>query len=136
MSIPTRILVLVFPAAVIGCATTPADESYDSPVGKWTEKSEKSSGGTITSRLTIFDESSAEYRGSFNARVEFFAADDLGTWQGYWVSEGHASCLQEKGGSNSWGETIYRFNQTYTRYEGTWDYCGQDRKYTISGVRR
>ena len=75
------------------------------------------------------------YQSSFDAEVEFFATDDPRTWKGYWIAEDHTSCLEKKGGINSWGETIFHFNETYTRYKGTWDYCGEGSKYSISGVR-
>lgn len=119
----------------IGCASGPSSESHDSPVGKWTEQWVNSSSETRVARLTIFDERSAKYTGSNNTRIEFYATDDQRTWKAYWIGEGHTSCLQQKGGINSWGESIFHFDETYTRYKGTWDYCGQGRKFSMSGVR-
>ena len=135
MFIPSRILVLLIPALVLGCATGPSGESYDSPVGKWTEQWENSSGQIKTARLEILDEARAQYTGSNDTQVEFYAIEDQFTWKGYWIGEGHTSCSEEKGGIDSWGEQTFHFNETYTRYKGTWDYCGQGRKYSMTGAR-
>ena len=60
--------------------------------------------------------------------------DDQGRWEGYWVESGN-DCTEKKHGSNSWGVSIYQFNETYNEYEGTWDMCGEGKKYKMTGVR-
>ena len=121
---------------MIGCATGPSGESFDSPIGKWSEQWE-SPGGTNTSRLTIFDETSGKYSPPYDSRVEFHAIDRQRTWKGIWMNDGPGSnsCNEEKGGSKNWGETLYQFNETYNRYKGNWDFCGEGPKYATSGVR-
>ena len=135
MLYPTRFLVLLSTILIVGCATGPSGMTFDSPIGEWSEKVEKKSGGHGVSRLTILDETNAVYTNP-NGRIEFHTIDAQRKWTGYWILENSQNpCSEEKSGSLHWGENIYQFNETYNRYTGSWDNCGKGRKYKLSGVR-
>lgn len=90
-----------------------------------------------SSKFTIVDETKGIYA-SPPGRVEFYSIDDQRRWKGYWINttgEKSFLCSEEKGGSSYWGEMIYQFNETYNQYTGTWDKCGQGKKYAIKGIR-
>jgi hypothetical protein len=109
--------------------------TYDSPVGVWNELYETPLGGKRSNKVTFVDESIATYT-SMDGRVEFYEIDENGWWKAYWINEsGSQECSEARGGSVFWGEQIYQFNETYNRYKGTWDICGQGPKYAINGVR-
>ena len=121
---------------IVGCTVGPSGMSFDSPVGEWSDKYEKKNGGYGTSKITIIDETKATYTYPPNGRIEFYAIDEPRIWKGFWILEyGANACAEEKDGSPFWGVSIFRFNETYNRYSGSWDVCGQGPKYTTSGIR-
>jgi hypothetical protein len=142
----TKTISILSALLLVSCATAPSGDNYDSPIGEWTEHFESSGGGevpsgpdgmTLTSKLTIIDKNRATYS-KLNGRVEFYEIDEQGRWKGYWIHETmqkYFLCPEEKGGSPFWGEIVYQFNETYNQYTGTWDKCGEGKKYAISGVR-
>jgi len=125
---------LVAPSLCLpGGAHAAEDESFDSPVGEWSEQYKYGSQWR-SSEVTIIDETKATYTNP-NGQVFFYAIDDQGKWEGYWVEALGGRCLEEKYGSKKWGVMIYQFNDAYNKYEGTWDRCGQGPKYPMKGVR-
>jgi hypothetical protein len=143
-----KVLLVLSISLVIGCATSPSPSGkvFDSPIGEWTDQYETTGGGEIpsgvdgkikTTKIIIIDETRAIYPG-LNGRVEFYAIDEQGRWKGYWIDETLSKyflCSEEKGGSPYWGEIIYQFNETYNQYTGTWDKCGEGKKYSTKGFR-
>ena len=142
----TKTISILSAFLLVSCATAPSGDNYDSPIGEWTDQYETTGGGEVpsgaggttkTTKFIIIDETRAIYPG-LNGRVEFYAIDEQGRWKGYWIDE-HLSkyflCYEEKGGSPYWGEIMYQFNETYNQYTGTWDKCGEGKKYAISGFR-
>ena len=118
---------------MLGCATKPSGMTFDSPLGEWSETYETYSGSTRTSRFIIVDETLGTYPGG---QVQFFATEDPYHWKGYWINEeGKQACEQKKDDSPYWGVMTYNFNETYNRYNGTWDQCGEGRNWPISGLR-
>jgi hypothetical protein len=109
-------------------------ESFNSPLGEWSERYQDEGGQWKSSKVTIVDETKARYTNP-NGQVFFYSIDDQGKWEGYWVESREDRCLEKKYGSNSWGVMVYQFNDAYNRYEGTWDWCGQGKKYFLKGVR-
>ena len=130
--IRTDILLVILVTA--GCASTPSGQVFDSPIGEWSETHETRNGGTRSDRLTIIDKS----RGVYSSGVlEFYSVEDDRTWKGYWIvdSDLYPACSEKKQGSPYWGEQIFRFNETYTRYTGSWDSCGEGPKFGTRGYR-
>jgi len=129
-----KVLAMLLALLIVGCASTPSGMSIDSPIGEWSEQYESMSGDMRSSKVTIIDESMGTYTNP-DGRSEFYAIDE-GRSKGYWIEEGGSDpCSEEKGGSMFWGEQNFEFNDTYDQYEGTWDMCGEGRKYTTKGVR-
>lgn len=148
---PISLLAVLAISLLFGCATqTPTSSSgkvFDSPIGEWTELYEQSGGHEIpvggqgastgTLKQTIIDET----RGisSNNQRVEFYEIDDQGRWKGYWISDQALTkyyiCDEKKSGSSFWGEITYQFNEAYNQYTGTWDRCGEGKKFWVKGFR-
>lgn len=136
MSIANRISILLTLTALTGCASGPSGEAFDSPVGLWTERFEMVNASTHTAQVHIVDENHATYTSPHPGRIEFYAVDEQGRWKGYWINQtGRYACAEEKNGSRYWGESIYRFNQTFNRYTGTWDVCGEGPNYALEGYR-
>ena len=135
---PIQVFLVLSTSLIVSCASGPSGESFDSPIGVWSEKYESSTGvggGMKTAKFTIIDETEGMYP---NGRVMFYAIDEQRKWKGYWINDtGNKTvmCSDEKGGSPYWGEQIYQFNETYNQYTGTWDVCGEGQKYKTSGVR-
>jgi hypothetical protein len=134
---PAGIVMLFSTILMMGCATGPSGQVFDSPIGEWREQYENRTGNIKQATLTIIDESSATY--SVNGgRIQFYAIDGQRKWTGYWINSSGSSvwsCSEEKDGSPYWGVQIYQFNETYNQYTGTWDSCGEGRKFPVSGVR-
>lgn len=120
-----------------GCATTPSGVVYDSPIGVWTERLDDGSGSMRTTKVHLVDETMGTYTQPYPGRLEFFSTEDDRVWKAYWINDnpGNQTCAAEKGGSPTWGVSIFRFNETYNRYSGTWDFCGEGITYPVSGVR-
>jgi hypothetical protein len=136
MSIATRSSILLTAVLQISCATGPSGEIFDSPIGQWTERFEMVNGSTSTAQLHIVDQNHATYTSPHPGRIEFYAVDEQGLWKGYWINEtGRYTCAEEKNGSRFWGESIYQFNETFNRYTGSWDACGEGHKYAVNGYR-
>lgn len=130
----TKVLTIFSTLLMVSCASGPSGKTFDSPIGVWSERWETQNGSMRSIKVTIVDEAKAKY-GS-NGRIDFFAIDEQGRWNGYWILEdGYRTCTEKKSGSQHWGETVFQFNETYSHYTGTWDYCGEGQKFSKSGVR-
>jgi hypothetical protein len=130
-----KVLLTLSILLAIGCATAPSGKTFDSAMGVWSDKYQTSMGKTRSSVVTIIDKTKGTYTNP-DGRVEFYSIDDQRTWKGYWIEEsGSDPCSTEKSGSMFWGEQIYHFNETYNQYTGTWDFCGEGKKYSFKGVR-
>ena len=137
----TKNIVLLAISAFIltSCASTPSEQSFDSPIGAWQDQFEMMGGKTFKSETTIIDKS----RGTFvvlgngaQGRYEFYSTDDPLIWKGYWILENDSNpCATEKGGSVYWGEQVFNFNEAYDQYTGSYDHCGEGPKYSTKGVR-
>ena len=44
--------------------------------------------------------------------------------------------LSTRNRADEWGVTTFKFNESYTEFEGTWDYCGEGKKYAWSGKKK
>ena len=120
---------------VVSCASTPSGQSFESPIGKWSEKYESMSGKKRSSVVTIVDNTHGSYTNP-NGRIEFYSINDPGVWEGYWIEEsGSSPCSVEKSGSLFWGVQVYEFNSAYNQYTGYWDNCGAGKRYPTKGVR-
>ena len=132
----TRILATFSALLFTICASGQSGMSFDSALGEWETKFVTLGGNIATPRMTIIDESKAtyEYQGG---RILFYAVDDQGKWEGYWVESkpGNKSCTESKDGSNFWGKVVFQFNDTYTNFTGKWDLCEKGKKYPWSGNR-
>jgi hypothetical protein len=118
---------------VVGSASGPSGKSFDSPIGEWKDKYQTMHGSWEWSSTTIIDEKTATYTNP-DGRVFFYATDNH-NWEGHWVEDGTDECSEEKHGSKNWGVIIFRFNDAYNKYEGTWDLCGMGKKLPFSGLR-
>ncbi len=92
--------------------------------GKWTEGI----------RMNIADNSSASYAPG-SGQIYFYEVDQLGRWEGHWVEAPSSSCATEKHGSRNWGVATFQFNDNYTEFNGTWDVCGQGKRFAWAGKR-
>ena len=134
MSKTIRILAVPSMVLVIGCASGPSGQVFESPLGEWSETHELKSGRTKTVKLVITDKT----RGmdSKGAMLEIFSADDDHMWKAYWILEsGIYPCSEKKQGSPYWGEEVFNFNETFNQYTGTWNSCGAGQEYWTRGVR-
>jgi len=112
---------VTFSPLVVGSASGPSVKSFDSPIGEWKDKYQTMHGSWEWSSTTIIDEKTATYTNP-DGRVLFYATDNH-NWEGHWVEDGTDECSEEKHGSKNWGVIIFRFNDAYNKYEGTWDLC-------------
>jgi hypothetical protein len=105
----------------------------------WLTERVVSSGSLYPFSLTIIDEKSARYRSAradSRGRIIFTSIGSEGRWEGYWIGSKPANvCLENREGSRNWGLVIWEFDETYSRFKGTWDYCGEGRKYLWNGRR-
>jgi hypothetical protein len=99
--------------------------------GEW-----RTTWGSSNATLKIIDDTRVDYKYK-NGRILFYSIDKQGKWEGYWVEDsGWSGCGNVlKDGSSYWGNVILQFNDNYTRFKGTWDYCGEGRKTRWDGVR-
>ncbi len=109
-----RIFVVLSTTPIIGCASGPSEKSFDSAIGEWRWTWEIH-GFRKAGNMTIIDETKATY-GYRNGRIIFYAIDDQGKWEGYWVEALGGRCLEEKYGSKKWGVMSYQFNDAYNKY--------------------
>lgn len=121
-------------ALVIGCATGPSGKTFDSPLGEWSETHEKRSGGSKTVKLTITDKTKGI--DSEGVLLDIHSSDDNHTWEAYWILEsGMYPCSEKKQESPYWGEQVFHFNETFNKYTGTWNSCGEGQEYWTRGIR-
>lgn len=113
---------------------------YGSPLGEWNHKwvrmdAEAYGKWQSGKSFEIVDQNSATYPLD-NGRIYFYSiSDNQRRWEGYWVEELLDLCPEEKDGSTHWGVAIFQFNDSYTRFEGTWDLCGEGEKMPWIGWR-
>jgi hypothetical protein len=124
---------VTFAPLIVGSASGPSVKSFDSPIGEWKDKYQTMQGSWEWSSTTIIDEKTATYTNP-DGRVFFYATDNH-DWEGHWVEDGTDECSEEKHGSKNWGVIIFRFNDAYNKYEGTWDSCGIGQKFPFNGFR-
>jgi hypothetical protein len=103
-------------------------------MGEWSSRDQGPDCILERFQLTIVDETKATYTIG-NGRIFFYAIDDQRKWEGYWVQEGYG-CADKKDGSNYWGVVTFQFNETYTRWKGELDFCGEGRKFPWDGFRQ
>lgn len=122
---------------ILSFASNSLGETFDSPLGEWTTKWQTKSGGwSKPTPLTILDKKKATY--SFrNGRILFYATDDPYRWEGNWVQDSSmvANCETKKDGSIHWGVYSIQFNEDYTKFDATWDSCGEGKKSAEVGER-
>ena len=121
---------------VQGCANPVMDQTFDSPDGEWRTGIQYSAGRMSLGTMTFAGSKKATYTYR-NGRVLFNETDSSGKWKGHWVEDtwSGAICAEEKDGSKSWGEMVYQFNDTYTRFKGTYNICGTGLKNAWEGTR-
>jgi len=132
----TRVLAIIAILIMVGCASSPSGKTFDSAQGEWTFEFKTMTNKSRSTRMKIIDETKANYE--FNGgRIFFYAVDDQGKWEGYWVEDEapDISCTEKKDGSNVWGVSTLQFNETYSSFTGEWDVCGKGTKYPQSGFR-
>jgi hypothetical protein len=132
----TRVLAIFSTLLLVSCASGPSGKSFDSALGEWKAKIQIMSNQSRSARMTIIDETKASY--AFNGgRIFFYAVDDQGKWEGYWVENDapDMSCTEQKDGSNVWGVVVFQFNDTYSSFTGDSDACGKGTKYPWNGYR-
>ncbi len=124
---------------IIGSASGASARTFDSAMGQWNARGQGPDCILEKYQITIADESKATYPfingRKANGRILFYAKDDQRKWEGYWVEEG-GNCADKKDGSNYWGAVTFRFNDTYTRWKGEFDFCGEGKKYPLDGFRQ
>jgi hypothetical protein len=121
---------------LLGFTTSSFGETFDSPLGDWTSKYETNSGWSEPGPLTIIDKKKATYPFR-NGRILFYATDDPYRWEGIWVQDSSmvANCETKKDGSIHWGVYTFQFNEDYTKFDATWDSCGEGKKSREVGER-
>ena len=136
MKIVAKQLALLTALLLIISINVQASENYESPIGEWTVQWERFNGKWRKKiSMKFIDETKATY--SFKeGRILFSSVDEQGRWIGHWVENSMKSCLEEKDGSKNWGVVIFEFNETFTKFKGTWDLCGEGRKLLYKGVRK
>jgi len=130
----TKKMAIILAFLVIGLATNFTVNAFDSMVGEWTYKEETAEGHWIRGKLFVKENSIATYTAN-NGRIIFVASDGKGKWQGFWIEDGSEACSEAKDGSKHWGVTIFQFNADYSKFEGTWDMCGNGVELSWSGFR-
>ena len=130
-----RTFLLLSTILIIGCASGPSGKSFDSVMGEWSSQLQQPTGTAVSIKITIIDETKATYTW-MNGRIFFYAIDDQGKWEGYWVEDaGQHDCSDKKDGSTDWGTVIFQFNDAYNRFSGKWDFCGDGELFDWDGVR-
>ena len=130
------IIILTAAIFIIGCASPSSDQVFQSPDGDWSTSIQTSASWESLGTMTFsgINKASYTYRGG---RILFDEIDDAGLWKGHWIEDTWSAviCPQERDGSKSWGQAIFQFNETYTRFRGTYDLCGEGRKNSWDGRR-
>ena len=130
-----RIFVLLSTTLVVGCASDLLGKSFNSATGEWNWEFRTPADYPHSGKMTIIDETKATYTWD-SGRILFYATNDQGRWEGYWVEKVTGTpCSVKKDGSNNWGVAIFQFNDAYDKFEGTYDMCGKGQKYPWSGSR-
>ncbi len=130
-----RTFVLLSSILIIGCAIGPSEISFDSAMGEWSWTNDGPEATRAVGTMTIIDETKATYSYR-NGRILFYAIDNQGKWEGYWVElSGGYRCSDKKDGSNSWGVAIFQFNDAYNRFSGKYNFCGDSQDFDWDGVR-
>jgi len=118
----------------IGPTSGSSEQTYDSVMGTWRFRYMGPDCSLVKGQLTIVDMIKATYP-VWNGRIFWYATDDQRAWEGHWIEDAGGKCVDEKDGSNFWGVATFRFNESYTRWNGEFDFCGQGRKYPWNGSR-
>ena len=132
MSSPIRILALLAASLAIGCATGPSGKPFDSAPGEWKFVWEWVN-SSYTHKTTIVDETLATY-GFRDGRFIFHSNDGKGRWEGYWIEKFGKNdlCSDTKEESNAWGAVVLQFNPEHNQAKGTWDFCWEVRKFSLT----
>ena len=130
-----RIFVVLSTTLLIGCASGPSGKSFDSAMGEWSWQLEMPTGQGKGGKMTIIDETKATVTHA-NGRILFYAVDDQGKWEGYWVqNSGAHDCSDAKDGSTDWGVVTFQFNDAYNKFSGKWNFCGDGELFDWDGAR-
>jgi len=79
-------------------------------MGEWSWQLQRPIGTALSGKMTFIDETKATYTYD-SGRIFFYAIDDQGKWEGYWVeNSGAHDCADKKDGSTDWGAVIFQFN--------------------------
>ena len=120
---------------VLGCASPQSVKSFDSAIGEWSWQLEARSDQWYGGKMTIIDETKATYTYQ-DGRIYFYAIDDQGKWEGYWVeNSGARKCSDKMHGSNDWGVATFQFSDAYNEFTGKWNFCGEGKELEWNGAR-
>jgi len=118
--------------------TVLAELPWELAEGKWKGQSEKYRGGMMKVGMKFYATGKVHYMRSETLR--FHTADDNRLWEGIWAKEpgffGKKSCPTAPDDADSWGVVTFQFNEAYTEFEGSWDYCGEGKKFKWTGKRK
>ena len=137
MSYLRTLLLVTAIVFMAGCASTPSDEAYESPLGTWRTKIQTQNGSWLSHGVMTFSSEGKATYTFHNGRILFDEMGDDGKWKGHWVEDtwGSVRCGAETDGSKTWGEAILQFNDTYNKFTGTWDKCGEGSTNAWVGTR-
>jgi hypothetical protein len=123
------------PQAEPQSAAAQVDENaFEKAEGRWESQWETSHSGTTTAKTTF--DIYGRMASIPGPMVTFYAADENGTWEGYWVEEsGRQRCTTKNDGGYHWGVVQFQFNSAYNEFEGAWDFCGEGKKWPWKGKR-
>jgi TolB-like protein/tetratricopeptide (TPR) repeat protein len=119
-----------------GPAAGASGETFDSAMGEWKFRFEGPDCVLNSGKLTFVDDKKVTYPYR-NGRILFHTIRDQRNWLGYWVEESNMGfdCADDKDGSSEWGAVTFQFNETYTKWKGEFDFCGEGRTYPFHGHR-
>ena len=126
----TSLLILIF-------ASNSWGESFDSPLGDWTTQWQRKNGSwSKPTPFKILDKNKATYS-LRNGRILFYDSSDPYRWEGFWVQDSAISfkCETKKDGSKYWGVYTIQFNEDYSKFQATYDTCGDGNKAKEFGAR-
>jgi hypothetical protein len=130
----TKKMAIISTFLVVGFGVNSQVKAFDSAVGEWTYRELTIEGHTMRGKMTFIDKTNATYTAN-NGRIIFVATDGDSGWKGFWIEEGSDECPEEKYGSKLWGTAIFYFNDDYSKFEGTWDMCGNGIGHSWTGFR-